>query len=114
MQEPPQDARTRLERELANGVEGRGFRRDTKVPDVVTFKLSAPSWLNWGSPSVAVWWEFFAGQQLSFAFEPDNSGTKVNVKGRVSKPLAGALEALGRPGRWPHTDDDPDWSGGSS
>lgn len=110
MDEPPAEAQQRVERELARAVEQRGFRLNTSAPGVVTFTPHLVWWLAIAAfiPSLA--WRIFTGQRfVSFEFEPQDTGSDVIVTGRVSAAFAGSLHVLGRPGRWPHTDDDPDW-----
>jgi hypothetical protein len=69
---------------------------ETRSPiDDEHFTSRPPSWLATGSPGIAVWWQFFRGQELSFEFESLASGTRVRVKARLAAAFGSAIDALG-------------------
>jgi hypothetical protein len=110
MTEPPDRAQARVESDLSHAIEVRGFRLGASAQGIVTYTPHLVWWLAIFVLIPSLIWRMFVGQRMvTFEFVPDGDGTAVTVTGNVSGALGGAIQMLGRPGRWPFVDDDPDW-----
>lgn len=108
MQEPPPQARLRLEEELGPELRRKaGFALVRQEPLRLTFSDGGSgTWVFAGRPRRLGLYgrlRHLTARRIEVTLAPDGAGTLVRIRGHAGRDLCRAIGRIGEPGRWPQT-----------